>query len=258
MEPLCTATTTTPPPLSALSKRPKNRCDADEIPAYWDQYDVLTFLADTGMYETSLCSCLDDGEKERVLRFTSDYFKKRFVVSRSLLKSVLRHIPGTASRDAIVISREKKRVVVPKRPDLFFSLSYSGSYVALSVGKQKIGSDIEQIRAGEIRKIRKSPLFDRFSCRSGTGESVHATHLWTLVEAYAKLRDTNPFPLLSTGGVLEDACFRSYCIDNQAVFSLAWDKDSITDTHLWIDTGTFAKKHGRTTPSPGGDPNVRS
>jgi 4'-phosphopantetheinyl transferase len=245
VEPLSTATTTIPPPLIVWSKHPKNRCAADEIPSYWKEHDVLTFLADTGMYDQSLLKSLDSGEKERVLQFTTDYFKKRFVVSRSLIKAVLRHLPGTGNRDAIIISRQGKGIVVPERPDLFFSLSYSGSLIALSVGKQKIGSDMETMRAGEVRKVRESPLSARFACRSGTDESLHALHLWTLVEAYAKLRDINPFPLLGKGGVLEDACFRSYSVENQAVFSLAWDQGSISDILLWTDKDTFAEKHGK-------------
>jgi 4'-phosphopantetheinyl transferase len=250
LEPLSTATTKIPPPLTVWSKHPENRCAADEIPAYWKEYDVLTFLADTGMYDLSLCKSLDSGEKERVLQFTTDYFKKRFVVSRSLLKAVLRHLPGTGNRDAILISREGKGIVIPERPDLFFSLSYSGSLIALSVAKQKTGSDIELMRSGEIRKVRESPIFNHFACRTGTDESLHALHLWTLVEAYAKLRDTNPFPLLSTGGILEDACFRSYSVENLAVFSLAWDQGSISDILLWTDKDTFAKKHGNTKSLP--------
>ena len=54
-------------------------------------------------------------------------------------------------------------------------------------------------------------------------ESLHTLHAWTLVEAYAKLRDTNPFPLLSGTTFFPDAGFATYCIDEQAVLSLAWD-----------------------------------
>jgi 4'-phosphopantetheinyl transferase len=258
LEPLSAATTVLPAPLRVWSKNRKNRCVADEIPDYWEKHDTFTFLSDVGMYETSLCRCLDKGEKVQVLQFTSDYFKKRFVVSRHLLKSILRYIPGTESQDTIVISRERKGIVIPGRPDLFISLSYSGSCIALTIGKQKIGCDIEMRRSVEIRKIRKSPLFDCFTCRTGTDESLHALQVWTMVEAYAKLRDMNPFPLLNDCGFFEDACFMSYCIDNQAVLSLAWDTGSINNIILWTDNDTFVKKPGEIKPSPHGDLYVRT
>jgi 4'-phosphopantetheinyl transferase len=253
--------TTIPPPLRAWSKHRENQCAAGEIPEYWKTHDVLTFLADTGMYDASLEQGLDSAEKERVLQFKSGYFKKRFIVSRSLLKCVLRQIPGTGNRDEIVLSREKKRMLVRGRKDLFVSLSYSGSRIALSVAKRKIGIDMEEVRPVDLKKIRSSPLFDGSNCRTGHEESLHALHLWTLVEAYAKLRDTNPFPLLAGPAFFTDAGFVSYCIDGQAVLSLAGDPGRIQDTLLWIDPQTFSLTW-KTTPSSSslsrGDMYVRS
>lgn len=249
------------PPLRAWSKQKKNLCAPDEIPAYWKTHDVLTFLADTGMYDASLYQGLDSAEKERALQFKSEYFKKRFVVSRSLMKCILRQVPGTGNRDEIVLSREKKGMLVRGRQDLFLSLSYSGSCIALSVGKRKIGSDIEMVRVVDIRKIRSSPLFDGSKCRNKKEASLQALHVWTLVEAYAKLRDTNPFPLLAGTTFFPDAGFVSYCTGGQAVLSLAWDPGPIKDTLLWIDPGAFSSG-GKHTPCSsslsGGDTYVRS
>jgi len=231
--------TAIPPLLRAWSKHPENRCTPGEIAAYWKTHEVLTFLADTGMYDGSLEQYLDSAEKERVLLFKSEYFKKRFVVSRSLMKYLLRHIPGTGKRENVVLDRAKKGMLVRGRPDLFVSLSYSGRFIALSVAKRKIGIDIETAHAGEIRKIRSSPLCAGSKCRTGKDESLYALQLWTLVEAYAKLRDTNPFPLLASPTFFPDAGFVSYCIDKQGVLSLACDPGRIQDALLWIDPQTF-------------------
>jgi hypothetical protein len=82
-----------------------------------------------------------------------------------------------------------------------------------------------------------------------------------MVEAYAKLRDKNPFPLLAGTTFFPDAGFVSYCIGGQAVLSLAWDPGHIKDTLLWIDPGTFSSG-GKNAPCPsslsGGDTYVRS
>jgi phosphopantetheinyl transferase len=183
------------------------------------------------------------------------------VVSRSLVKGILRHIPGTGKRERVVLDRAKKGMLVRGRPDLFVSLSYSGSCIAFSVAKTKIGIDIETAHAGEIGKIRSSPLFNGSKCRTGQDESLLALHVWTLVEAYAKLRDTNPFPLLASPTFFPDAGFVSYCIDKQAVLSLAWDPGRIQDALLWIDPQTFPLT-GKTKPGSsslsGGDTYVRS
>src|SRR5665647_925026 len=104
--------TAIPPPLRAWSKRPENRCAPGEIAAHWKTHDVLTFLADVGMYNTSLSRCLDPLEKARVLQFKSEYFKKRFVVSRSLLKNIIGHVQGTGNRNPCVLSQKNKRVLV--------------------------------------------------------------------------------------------------------------------------------------------------
>jgi 4'-phosphopantetheinyl transferase len=228
------------PPLRAWSKHPESRCALDDIPAYWKTHDVLTFLADTGMYDVSLYQGLDSAEKEQVLQFKSDYFKKRFAVSRSLVKCILRHIPGTGNREDIVLYRAKKRILVDSRQDIFMSLSYTGSCIAITMGKRKIGSDIERVRPLNIMKIRSSPLFDGSKCRNKKEESLQALHVWTLVEAYAKLRDRNPYPLLNSSGLLHDASFVSYCVDQQAILSLAYEGTPMKDTLLWIDPGIFS------------------
>jgi len=248
-------------PFRAWSKHKENRCTPDEIPAYWKTHDVLTFLADTGMYDVSLYQGLDTAEKEQVLQFKSDYFKKRFAVSRSLVKCILRHIPVTGDRADIVLSRAKRRILVDGWQDIFMSLSYTGSCIAITVGKRKIGSDIERVRPLNIMKIRSSPLFDGSKCRNNKEASLQALHVWTLVEAYAKLRDRNPYPLLNSSGLLYDASFVSYCIDQQAILSLAHEGTPMKDTLLWIDPGIFSYGVKNTIcPSSifGGDTYVRS
>jgi 4'-phosphopantetheinyl transferase len=249
------------PPVRAWSKNPENRCTPGAIPQYWKTHDVITFLADTCMYDPSLYNGLDSAEKERVLQFKSDYFKKRFIVSRFLAKSILRRLPGTANEENVVISRGKKGMLVQGRKDLFFSLSYSGSCIALSLGKRKIGSDIEMVNAGEIRKVLSSPLYGATKCGNRHDDPFRALQLWTLVESYAKFRDINPFPLLTTTTFLPDTGFMSYCFDTKAMFSLAYPAGNLDHAMFWIDPATFAadvKKETCSSSLPGGDLNACS
>lgn len=228
------------PALRAWSKKSENLCAPDAIPQYWKTHDVITFLADTGMYDASLYDNLDSAERERVLQFKSDYFKKRFIVSRSLAKCILHCLPGTEKTEKVVLSRGKKGMLVQGRNDLFLSLSYSGSCIALSMGKRKIGSDIEMVNSSEIKKVLSSPLYNAIKCGNRNEESVRALHLWTLVEAYAKCKDKNPFPLLAANTFFPDAGFVSYCFDRHAILSLAYDTGTIDHAVFWIDPATFA------------------
>jgi 4'-phosphopantetheinyl transferase len=246
--------TAIPPPLRAWSKRPKNRCAPGEIAAYWKTCDVLTFIADIGMYSPSLLNCLDSAEKERVLEFKSEYFKKRFMVSRSLLKSILVHLQGTGNRNPLVLSQKNKRVLVPGIHDIFISLSYSGSSLAITVSKRKTGCDIEKVRSADLKKVRSSPVFDCWKSQNKKEESHHTIHVWTLVEAYAKLKDQNPYPLLSRSSLLHDAGFVSYCIDKCLILSLAYDPGTFSHAMFWIDPEQWSlglnKKTCKNSPFP--------
>jgi 4'-phosphopantetheinyl transferase len=249
------------PSIRSWSKNPHNTCAFDEIPQYWNEYDVLVFFADTDRYNEYGYNGLDEAELNRVRQFKSDYFKKRFIVSRSLLKRILEYIPGKGDRDPIVLFREHKRILVPGRKNLFLSLSYSDSCIAICVGKRKTGIDIEEVQQLDLKKVRSSPLFDFSECRDEKEEALHTLHAWTLVEAYAKLRDINPFPLLNRSSLVHDASFVSYLTDQRFVVSLACDSGTINHALFWIDTPQLSStiKDARFfTPTNGGEMHVRS
>jgi 4'-phosphopantetheinyl transferase len=233
-----TTVTATLPPTIPWIQNIQNGCTLDDLPAYWKEYDTLTFLGDLGRYHSSLIQVLDAREKEQAQAFRTDYFKKRFIFSRSIIKYILHHMLETDTIEGITLLKDtSKRIVVKNRHDIYLSLSYSGTSVALSVGKQKTGSDIEVVYPMDIRKINSSPVFDDAHLMNEKERIPHFFQVWTMVEAYAKLRDRNPFSLLNNRCLFEDAHFISYCIDNRSILSLAFDADSIKDTLLWIDPG---------------------
>ena len=257
--------TVIPPPLRPWSKHRENLCSPDTIPEFWKAHDVITFLADIGMYDASLLSLLNTAEKEQVQQFKSAYFKKRFVVSHSILRHILHHIPGTGNRADVILMQEKNgRIRVRDRPDIFISLSYSGSCIAVSVGKRKIGSDIERVRPMELRKIRSIPLFVGVTSRNGKADNQRLLHLWTLLEAYAKFHDMSVYPLTQDRFFLPDTHFVSYCIDRHAIVSLAYEGTRMKDTLLWMDPGCWPASCGvenKVTSSPpknDGDTYVRA
>jgi hypothetical protein len=227
-----------PPPLRPWQGGSSAMCSLEEIPAFWEAYDVITFLADLGMYHQSLYDLLDTAEKEREQKFRSEYFKKRFTISHCLLKLILQTVLGAAEPSDILLGRERKgRVMVPSRPDIGISLSYSGPCIAITVGKQKVGSDLELMRTVRSGKITSSQIFLMYY-HPGDGDSLRQViHMWTMAESYAKLYDENPYSLLRDGTVFRDVSFVSYCIDNHMIFSIASKKKHFTDLLVRLDIG---------------------
>ena len=211
------------PPLGIWHETPANTCTFDGILYSWKVHDTLTFLVDLGIFHPMFRVFLDPGERERELHFKTEISQKRFVVSRTILKHILQAIlqTGTAA-DVVLIRKDYGRILVQGYPGMYISLSYSGTRIAVTVGKRKIGSDIEALRPVTIEKIRSCPLFTDEDYRNGK-ESIHDFfHVWTLVEAYAKLHDSNPYLYLLWKELPQDAHFVSYCINNSSIFSLAY------------------------------------
>ena len=234
---LSTAMNTIPPSLRSWTGNPKNKCLFEEIPGYWETYDVITFLADLRTYHHTPSGALEKSEKEQEQKFKTEYFKKRFTLSRTLLKHIIRYIPGTNYPPDILLGRDKKgRIIVPARPDIHISLTYSDPWIAITIGKQKIGSDIEVVRPFRTEKITSCPVFNNFTCTNDQERMIRILHLWTLIESFAKLYDKNPYSLLETSSFFMEATFVSYCINRHSIFTLASGQEPFADTLVWLDS----------------------
>lgn len=228
------------PPITLWKETTATRCAGDEILSYWKANTTLTFLVDLGIYHRSLRTVLDPDERGKELLFKPVISRQRFVVSRAILKHILHTILQTENvSDIFLIRRVDGRILVRDYPGMYISLSYSGTSIAITLGKRKIGSDIEVLRPVDIGKIKSCPLFSDKNCRNEEESVQHFFHLWTLVEAYAKLHDSNPYPYLMWRDLPLDADFVSYCVNNTSVFSLASGPDPGRHALLWLDTAPW-------------------
>jgi 4'-phosphopantetheinyl transferase len=229
-----------PPPLIPWHATNANRCTQEQIIPYWRDNETLTFFVDLGVYHPSFCTFLDAGEKERELRYKTDVSRKRFVVSRTFLKHILKHVLDTPRLSDVTLIRKKYgRILIKDVPGIYISLSYSGTSIAITIGKRKIGSDIEVLRTIDIRKITTHPLFFDPKARNEKERTRHFLQMWTLLEAYAKFRDRNAYACLTENTFPPDVNFVSYCINNTSIFSLASGPDSGNDVLLWLDPAGF-------------------
>ena len=225
-----------PPPLIPWKATDENKCASGQILSYWMVCDTLTFLVDLGIYHPSLSTFLDHKEKEKELQYKTTISRKRFVVSRTLIKHILKHILPASLSEIILIKKTHGRILVKDFPGIFISLSYSGTCIAVTLGKQKIGSDIEIVRPVDIRKIKSYPLFADERSRNEKERIRHFLQMWTLLEACAKLHDRSTYPSLIEKDFPRDVNFVSYCINTLSIFSLASGPDQARDTLLWLDT----------------------
>lgn len=224
------------PPILPWSGEAADRYTADQMVKYWQSCDVITFIIDLGVYHASLGDFLDHNEKVRVEEFRSAYFKKRFTVSRWLIRQILASLSGTENvSDIVLVRRKEGGIEVKDHKEVHMSLSYSGSCMALSLGKRKLGCDIEVLRPTGIKKTLSCPLFGDVNCAN---DSRNFLHRWTLLEAYAKLHDKNPYSLLNSGVLFQDVHFVSYCLDRYAILSLALDSDRQKDILIRLDPET--------------------
>ena len=214
-----------------------NRCAFEQIPVYWKDYDTLTFLVNLDIWQPSFSSFLDHQEKAQELRYKTDVSRKRFVVSRTILKHILKRIlPVPALSEITLIRKKYGGIHIKDVPGMHISLSYSGPWIAITAGKRKIGTDIEVLRPVDIKKTRSCPLFSCTGAGNGNKRIRHFLWRWTLVEACAKFRDRSMYACLTENDFPPDVDFVSYCINSTAVFSLACCQDHGKDILLWLDT----------------------
>jgi 4'-phosphopantetheinyl transferase len=230
------------PPVREWSKDASNHCVRENIRSYWGTYDAITFLVNHELNISSLGHVLTDEEKKQEHSLKPMISRQRFVVSRTILKYILSEILLNDDIADVVLMKDRKgRILVKDNPSVYISLSYSGSTIAITLGKRKLGSDIEVVRHDYYRKIADSPIFMNNVSGTDSNDGYKIIHIWTLVESYAKLFDQNPYPLLNRRFFFTDANFVSYCIDKGEIFSLASRQDRFTDALVWLDTSGIGK-----------------
>ncbi len=125
--------------------------------------------------------------------------------------------------------------MVHGRPDIFISLSYSGTCIAVSVAKRKMGSDIEMVRPLDIRKVRSCFFFEDSLYKNEKERRCHFLQVWTMMESSAKLCDISLYPLINERFFSVDTHFVSYYINRQAILTLAYKGSPVKEILLWID-----------------------
>lgn len=132
---------------------------------------------------------MNSAERERAQKFIRG--KESYIASRWLLRTLLAHYTCGTPEAVEFLSTDKGKPYLP-RSDIQFSLSHSGDWALLAVGKVAlIGVDVESIRStrdlGGIAEHYYHPHeFTRLQELKGAAQAAYFYRLWTLKEAFFK------------------------------------------------------------------------
>lgn len=195
----------------------------ENIPCLWEQNDVLIFLIDLDNYEMLSIECLNSIEREYLEKLQTTYFKKRFIVSRTVLKHIICQLLNKNSvTDISTYKDECGEVHVLNYKELYICISYSENIITLAISKVKVGIDVEIKRPMALKNTLKYLQTTSSSTDKSTSDAnILAT--WTLKEAYCKFSNKAMLSILSKEPDFNNTCYSIYALDNKYIFSVITD-----------------------------------
>ncbi len=159
--------------------------------------EVLVWRVELGVDAAALDRLqrlLDDSERSRAARFGSEAARRRFVVSRSMLRLLLGHYTGMDPGALRFVNGTQGKPALPVGHRLRFNLAHTGdlAMVALS-GEWELGIDVEAVaRDIDLPGVAAQVFSDaERQALLSAPESARADafcRIWTRKEAYIKAR----------------------------------------------------------------------
>jgi 4'-phosphopantetheinyl transferase len=200
----------------------------DEIPHLWQHSDALIFLVDLNDYDTLNTGYLSSIELESLARLKTSYFKRRYIISRTVLKRILCKVTGERSASGISTYKDRNgRVCILNNSELYICISYTESVAVLAVSKVEIGIDIEL----EKKLALKSNLKDLSMKLLSTDEPISDTDLlkiWTLKEAYSKFSNNKMHLIFNKELDLSSVNYRTFILNEKYILSVITSSKSHT------------------------------
>lgn len=198
---------------------PTEYCTLSTVPLkqvahLWNKNDVLIFIADLKDYSVLNEEYLDKVEKIYLNSLKTEYFRKRYLISRFLLKYLSGILKERPWSDMVTYKDEHGRVRVRDHNDLHVCIAYTENIVALAISKIEMGIDIEVIRSRSVASISRS--IDR--TLSDSAPSINSSDFltrWTLKEAYCKFSNETMFSSLARKLDLSGVYHSSYVLDSK-------------------------------------------
>jgi 4'-phosphopantetheinyl transferase len=182
----CMTTLTSPIPLPVFSPPTSGQIVLDKNAVHVWLLDINQFTPD---HYTNTAQMMNSSEHERAQKFIRG--KNEYIASRWLLRKVLARYTGLPPAALRFLRTDKGKPYLPDS-DIHFSLSHSGHWALLAVGRiELIGVDIEAIRAtrdlpGIAENYYHPDEFARLNQLEGSAQTDYFYRLWTLKEATLK------------------------------------------------------------------------
>ncbi|MBC7085930.1 MAG: 4'-phosphopantetheinyl transferase superfamily protein [Methanomethylovorans sp.] len=213
---------------------------AEQVACLWKEYDVLIFLVDLRDYPVLDCEFLNEMEKIHFDTLKTEYFKKRYIISRIIIKYLCSILKERSWCEIVTYKNEYGRVYLDGYNDLYLCISYTEHILALSLSKIKVGIDIEVIRSRSITNISKS--INISLPENSTSVAAYDFFLmWTLKEAYCKFSNETMFSKLNWKLDLSEVQNTSYIINDTYILSLITKVDSLNINVSYLEIIDFNK-----------------
>jgi 4'-phosphopantetheinyl transferase len=193
-----------------------------DVPSLWKQKDILILLI-------GLDSCifgseyLDANEKKELSKLKTNYFRERYVVSRTVLKFALHYLLGGQAVFKISTYKDEYgRVHVRDHDELHICFSYTGKIVSLAISKVDVGMDIELIKPFSTGKFSKY-LNKQALKTDGLDNCPDLLTLFTLKEAYSKFSNESIISCINKELDLSSIYSSSYILNNSYILSIIND-----------------------------------
>jgi 4'-phosphopantetheinyl transferase len=168
----------------------------EELPLPHDEVHV--WRATLAWPEAAACrleQCLAADERDKMQRFRFEKDRRRYLVGRGLLRSLLgRYLDVSSQTLRFETTAAGKPYLASGQKQLQFNLAHSGEYVLIAIADRRaVGVDVEEIKddfdAGEIAGNFFSPNEQRdLEMLTGRARIEAFFECWTRKEAYVKAR----------------------------------------------------------------------
>lgn len=198
----------------------------ESIPHLWQQSDVLIFLIDLDNYAMFSTSYLNRIELESFEKLQTNYFKKRYIISRTILKHILCNITKERSIFGIFTYKDRYgKVCILNHKELYICISYTENLAALAISKVEVGIDIEILRKMVLKSNLKN-MSIKPSLRDETEIGTDFLKVWTLKEAYSKFSNKSMHLIFNEELDLSGVSHSTYFLDKKYIFSVVTHSDS--------------------------------
>jgi 4'-phosphopantetheinyl transferase len=200
----------------------------ENIPHLWEQNDILILLINLKNYNLLNTEYLDLSEKKHLESLKTSYFRKRYIVSRNVLKYIIQNIPGCLRKDQSIseigtYSDEYGKIHIRNYRELHICISYTGNIISLAISKVEVGIDIELKRLISPGKVLKYLTPDLKT--ENFEHQLDFLIVWTLKEAYCKFSNKSMLSVLNKELDLSSIFHSSYVLNSKYILSVITDKN---------------------------------